>query len=524
MIHIDDVVDAFALAITRLEKMSGRHWFDNLLGESKEEKSVLEIFNIAAGASTPAIELIRKILAIARSASPLQTIPGDARYPDNYVGSTTKAEEVLSFKARVSIDEGIQRLALAYLGETESYLERKLANECPPRSNYTINDVLSLDGCTGTLAVQGPGQIGYLFQNTEESDPSSRWGWRDDVEPQTWLFDVQPHGDADEAVLRLSQTGTQGLERFYEFLDDDQVIGEGSTRFVVSVDRTTGYISLVPASSGEPFTPPYIEMKPVIGRRQVSGSHPFRLTPFCCPLKKSPWPFFREDPLASAINDFRFETVRDFTASPMNTMCRRLQEALDVARTKIERIKGMSKPIQLEQAPLPTGSASEWRHSGMPVCTNLCDHPTVCLDTGACACAQASCISRVRFPFAAFANLPGLSFPPPTLDWAALSVHDPDILVNQVAQSSWLNVIRPHAARYLSRQPEFPNINLTRLPDEVQGDRDANPVDYDQVHSTNFGCFSADSVMERGVKLISSEYTSDSLVFLPYYAGTKMVR
>ncbi len=262
-------------------------------------------------------------------------------------------------------------------------------------------------------------------------------------------------------------------------------------------------------------------MRPISRRRQLQN-YRFRLTPLCCPGKKSPWPFYSEDPLGSAINDFRYETVREFTASPTKTMCRRLQEASTEAQTKLDHLRAMSRSIELEQAPMRSGSPSEWRHRHMPICVNLCDRPTTCLDTGSCACVQASCIPRARYPFAAFANLPTLSYPS-TVDWAALSVHAPDILVNQVAQSSWLNVLHPHAARYLSQNPEFPNIHLTKLPDDIQKDRDENPVDYDQVHSIDFGCFSAHAVLERVVKLVGQEYTPDSLVFLPYYSGTKRV-
>ena len=523
MIHIDDVIDAFALAINRLEEKSRGTWFDRLRRSRRAATSDFEAFNIAAGVSAPAIELISKILAITQSASPVQTLPGDDRFPDRYVGSIEKAATVLGFRARVDIDDGVHRLAMAYLDETVHYLKRKLEADCLTPHKFSNTDLLALDGCTGTVAAEGPGQVGYLFQNDDETDLSVRWGWRDDVEPQTWNFHVETEEAGGGAVIRFARQDSEGQEEYFQVRESGQILGEGETRFLAPVDPSTGYISLVLASSERPLESPYIDMTPLIPR-QIGRTHSFRITPFCCPGKKSPWPFFKEDPLASAINDLRFEVTRNFTASPTKTACHRIQEALDVAQAKLDRLQAMSSPVQLQQAPLPFGSPADWRHRHLPICSNLCDHPTICLDTAACACAQSSCVPRLRFPFTAFANLPGLSYPAPTLDWAALSVHDPDILVTQVAQSSWRNVLRPAAARYLGRDPEFPLINLTKLPDEVQRDRDGNPNDYDQVRSTGFGCFSADAVLERGVKLISRAYTPDSLVFLPYYAGTKSVR
>ena len=523
MIHIDDVIDAFALAINRLEAKKSGSLVGDLWRSENEEGNDLETFNIAAGSSVPAISLIRKILEITDSASPLQTIPGDDRFPDNYIGSITKAASILGFEARVNIDEGIHRLAIAYLSETIDYLEGKFATDCSTPHKYSASDLLNLDGCTGTVAAEGPGQIGYLFQNNEETDAFERWGWRDDVEPQVWKFHVEPLAPGHDAIIQLSHEDHRGDTQFFEGRADGQILGGLESRLKASIDPSTGYVSLTLASSNKPLGVTSIDMHPLI-LRQIARARRFRLTPFCCPGKRSPWPFFREDPLASAINDLRFETVRNFEASPSKTFCHRVGAALDVARAKLDRLDRMPQPIELKEAPLPQGPPAEWRHRDLPICTNLCDHPTVCLDTGTCACAQASCVPRLRFPFASFANLPGVSYPSSTLDWAALSVHDPDILVNQVATSSWRNVVRPYAARYLSRNPGFPMSHLAQLPDDIQRDRNDNAEDYDRVHSTGFGCFSADSVLERGVKLISRDYSTDSLVFLPYYAGTKSVR
>ena len=511
MIHIDDVVDAWTLAINRLEEK-----------RQSEGPSGLEIYNIATGVSSPVIGLIRKTLALTQSSSPIRIISGDDRFPDTYVGGTTKAKNVLGFEARIGQDEGLHRLASAYLRDTIDYLERNTEVECDRPKMYSADGIRALNGCSGTVAVEGSGQIGYLYMSDGsegQDDIGVHWGWRDDVEPQVWQFIVDKRA-AGNPVIRFARTDHLGRQSFFEAQEEGRILG-GETRFLVTVDSTNGYVNLILESSGKPLQSPYIEMKPVMQRRQIRP-HRFRLTPFCCPGKPAPWPFFEEDPLASSINDLRFEIQRNFTASQVQTKCRRLAEAGALTQAKLNRIHSYPYPIQLEQTPLPTGSPSEWRLRDLRPCTNLCDHPTTCLDTGTCACSQPSCTTRNRFPFASYTYQEGLSYPPPTVRWDALSVFDPDALVNQVGQSSWLNVLRLPARRYLSRNPKLPYTHLTRIPESVQADRIENAHDYDQLRSTGFGCFSADAVMERAVALINQEYTDDSLAFLPFYAGTSM--
>jgi len=110
-----------------------------------------------------------------------------------------------------------------------------------------------LDGCSGTIPTEGPDQVGYFFQNLNGTDPSTRWGWRDDVEPQAWRFLVESHGNTGDGVIRFAQRDDEVQEHYHESLDDDQVIGEGETKFIVSIEPSTGYVRLVPASSGEPL-------------------------------------------------------------------------------------------------------------------------------------------------------------------------------------------------------------------------------------------------------------------------------
>ncbi|WVR09270.1 hypothetical protein IAU60_006335 [Kwoniella sp. DSM 27419] len=479
MIHIDDVIDAFSLAVNRLEGRAG---------------DLIEVFNVARGASSPAMGLVQKVLTLTNSSSPLQVIPGDDRYPDRYVGSTTRARDVLGFESRIDQDQGLVRLVSAYLGDTIDYLDAKISTDCAGRPAYTTHDLVKLDGCTGTVGYDGPTGMEYL------QEAEGVFTWLDTDDPQTWRFEVK--GDGRQAIVRFSN----GIKHF-EATEPGHLLGAQS-RFIARVDSLTGYVRLSFAETSTPLVP------------HTDRPGRFRLTPMCCPGKSAPWPFFRQDPLASSISDQRLETMRYFNASQQTTICGRLDTARRVAQDKLARLP--HRPFTIHPAPLPTGEPADWRLRGLDHCSNLCDHPTVCVDTGNCACALSSCASRLRFPFTAFANVPALSYPLPTVNWDDLELYDPDILIKQVDQSSWLNVLRPGARRWLQRSPSFPYINLTRLPDDIQQDRDDHPEDFNKVQSTSHGCFSADSVMERGVKALSQRYAPGDLVFMPYFAGTKM--
>lgn len=495
MVHIDDVVHGFLAAVSRLERGEG---------------TGVEAYNIGTGTSASAMTIIRKVLALTNSSSPLQILPGDNRFPDYYIGTTKKAADELDFKTRVGIDEGIARLVTAFYRETISFIEQRIASTCTTPRSYRTEDLVRLDGCSGTLGVDGPSGMEYLAMKTDSGELPA-WEWLDTDEIQTWKFHVNSV-DGDHVVFSFTQE-SEGKDITFATTEKGHLFGSQS-RFATSIIPGTNYVSMAFEDSGNPLIPEHMADRVRETR--------YRLTPFCCPGKSAPWPFFEEDPLASAISDTRTGTHRDFNASQSATMCNRLDDARTVAMSRLSKIDQLVRPYHLEEAMLPTGQPHAWRQRGLDHCTNLCDHPTTCLDTGSCACAQSACVSRVRYPFFAFANVSGLSYPPPTINWDEVETNDPLILFRKVASSSWLNVLRPHARRYLQSSLSWPTIHLTRLPDDVQENRDTNWGDFNKLQSTPHGCFSADSVMERGVKLLSTEYKPDSLVFMPYFAGTQM--
>jgi len=496
MVHIDDVVNGFLAAIRRLERGEGQG---------------SEAYNIGTGKSASAMTMIKKVLHLSNSSSPLQILPGDNRFPDYYIGTTSKAEEELGFKAGVGIDEGIVRFVSAFYRQTVSFIDEKIASTCTTPPTYRTNDLALLNGCTGTIGVDGPEGMQYLSTTVNGEDLPS-WEWLDTDEIQNWEFHVMSVSD-EEVVMTFSQDSGNRVITFAT-TEKGHLLGSQS-RFAASVLAGSNHISLQFEDSGHYLVPAFMADK----TRETR----FRITPFCCPGKPAPWPFFEEDPLASAISDTRTGTHRHFNASQISTLCSRLAAAQTASRSRLIAIEQLSRPYNLVERSLPAGQPHAWRQRGLDHCTNLCDHPTTCLDTGDCACAQSACVARVRYPFTAFANVSGLSYPPPTINWDEVETNDPLILIRKVASSSWLNVLRPHARRYLQGSPSWPGIHLTSLPDDVQANRDTNWGDFDKLQSTPHGCFSADSVLERGVKLLTAEYHSDSLVFMPYFAGTQMV-
>lgn len=496
MVHIDDVIHAFTLAVDLLEKA---------------EVDTIEAYNVGTGASAPAMEIIRKVLALTNSSSPLQIIPGDDRYPDHYIGTTEKAADKLGFTAKVGVEEGLIRLVAAFYQESIAYLDTKIESTCRSKPSYDVKDLSALNGCTGSIGVDGPTGMEYLTAPKVDGE-SADWEWLDTDEVQAWEINVKS-ATSSQVVITLSQT-TGDHHILFQTPEGKKIFGAES-EFIARVEPDTGYIGLSFAKSHNDFVPHHM--------LDETKTAQFRFTPFCCPGKPAPWPFFKEDPIASAISDTRLGTHRDFNASQVDTLCDGLQKAKGVSSARLASLKRLTPPYDFHPKPLPSGQPYQWRSRGLDHCTNLCDHPTVCVDTGDCACATSACVPRLRYPFTEYFNVTGLSYPPPTVHWDEVETNDPLILVRKVASSSWLNVLRPQARSYLQSTPDWPKIHLARLPDEVQENRDTNWGDFNKLQSTWHGCFSADSVLERGVKDLSREYEKDSLVFMPYFAGTQMV-
>jgi len=499
MIHIDDVVRAFGLAMHRLnEKEVSDAALHSGTGRS------IEAFNVASGVSVMSLDLVRKILWLTNSSSPLQVIPSDNRFPDKYVGSTVKAASVLGFQAQVSIDDGLRKLYKAYLEQTAAYLNDRINTGCASQANIA-QEFSRLNGCSGTVVANASGRALHLGKAMESNIATGDWEWQESINPDTFQFQVEITGETNRFTLRLKYMDSSDAETYVEV--ESEQLGDSINQFDAVLDPTDASLGTIAIQlqSGETSW-----AAPHTGKYHLSlgdTTHSFRLIPSCCPDLPSPWPFYSEDPLASAIFESRTESGPGFANSHKDRQCSRLKGAQAYAERKLEML-ALTEEEALEKATLPTGLPSEWRSRGLPTCSNLCDHPTTCVDTGDCACVQSSCPPLPRFPFSAFANLPVLSYP--GFSSSDEGQADPLSLVKQVNRSSWLNVLRSPASRYLGRQPELPEIHVIRTEGEVSAGAASNGL------SCN-----TDQILETSLGHISTERTKDSFVFLPPH-GTSL--
>jgi hypothetical protein len=533
MVHIDDVVDAIILAMHRLENAEfGSGWFPFLgfLRSTKNYRTItkassVEFFNVVGQSAVPAVNLVKKILMLTKSQSAIQLIPADERFPDKYQGSPDKAERMLGYKARIGIDEGLHRLAAAYYTQTERFLHKKQLGDCS-KGEYGKQDLLRLDGCLGNVAASLDGTIGLLdYEPPKEGqvDGLREWRWTDTIHPWTFKFDVKEKEDGRVRLIIRDWTNKKSWREFIHeetgaiFNITNRLPGgpdDSDTEFIMTVHSGTGHIALQHASTGFHLKPPKKDGETIsITREPGPNPYMFRLIPVCCAGQNAPWPFFQEDPVASLINDHKRVVRHLFNASSVDEACQRLSIAHQVVKLNLDRLKEYARPITLGMGELPLGKYNEWAFAERDSCSNLCDHPTICLDTQSCACVKSNCVPQARFPFSAYANVDRLSYGE---DHDTALKTDPRLsLVEQVNRTSWLSVLHAPASRYLSRNPAFPRINVGSIPPDLQASYDAEPDRFTDFHNIN-GCFSADVSFWRTIELMDRNATvPPALTFVP---------
>nr|WP_298435893.1 NAD-dependent epimerase/dehydratase family protein [Geobacter sp.] len=91
LVHIDDITDANITAM--------------------ESDVTDEVFNVASGTETSLLELLRAVLRVTGSTLEPEFLPERSVNPvPRRLASTKKAEELLGFRAKVGLDEGVRRL------------------------------------------------------------------------------------------------------------------------------------------------------------------------------------------------------------------------------------------------------------------------------------------------------------------------------------------------------------------------------------------------------------------------------
>ena len=168
--------------------------------------------------------------------------------------------------------------------------------------------------------------------------------------------------------------------------------------------------------------------------------------------------------------------------------------------------------------------AIEWSKADLPACSNVCDHPTICVDTGDCQCVLSSCSPRARFPFSSYANLPVLSYPPSaTTEPGKSGSQVRESLVDMVKRSSWRNVLRAQASRLISVNTSLAQIYVApvsesdRLFRENWTDEGGNKKDIGALGETH--CMSADDQMEKALERMHVEPQDAEMTFVRHYQG-----
>ena len=128
-VHVDDVVSAFVLAISRLARRSnGRRARAGALAT----EPLLESFDIMSGTATSASDLLRYVQETTKSMSPVTRIPHDPRFPERYDADPSKAQAVLGFRAQVTdVRVGLALFRDALTSHWVQALEREIADNCP---------------------------------------------------------------------------------------------------------------------------------------------------------------------------------------------------------------------------------------------------------------------------------------------------------------------------------------------------------------------------------------------------------
>jgi UDP-glucose 4-epimerase len=91
MVYIDDVTDANIMAM--------------------ESDVTDEVFNVASGTETSLLELLHAVLKVTGSNLQPEFLPARSVNPvPRRLADTQKAENILGFKAKVGVEEGLRRL------------------------------------------------------------------------------------------------------------------------------------------------------------------------------------------------------------------------------------------------------------------------------------------------------------------------------------------------------------------------------------------------------------------------------
>ncbi|KAJ7130037.1 hypothetical protein C8R43DRAFT_667947 [Mycena crocata] len=475
-LYIDDCVNAFILAATRLERKSRTF---------KDPQVTVEVFDVSGSGSIVLQHLVHKILILTQSKSPIQTFQRDKRFSAHYIRSPKKAA-LPGYSSKISLDSGLIRLVGFHLEQSASYLQQKMENECAQESQPHVianQDLLKLDGCQANLLIDIHSEIWSLAFDRNPKHPESPddmgpgtpedWGpiWviseniipdivKVAIESREDRFFVQIYADRTYAAHRLGVFApslpefTKGF--MFDHIEPDHVGDTAVVEWEMIVNQIEGSFKLVLPDSGYQVQPPTIYDGWFAWISADVEIYPFRLIPICCPAPP-PWPFYEQDPIQHSIHLDRSSKLRPFNKTIPQTMCLRVASAITHVQQALAFL-GEVRRNGIVGHPRQMGSAADFVDNGRIPCSNDCNHPTICIDTGDCACmASIFCPPLDRFPFSSSLHTTVITYPSPWTDTANAS------LLQIVERSSWLNVLRPEATRYLGAEPTWPSVHIAAV-------------------------------------------------------------
>ncbi|KZT52192.1 glycosyltransferase family 47 protein [Calocera cornea HHB12733] len=511
LVHIDDCVDAFLLAMKRLTTLAKDT-------RRTSPRTTHDIYNVAGVRSATVSQLVDKVLHLTRSKSPILQLESAVQTQGNYQGSIAKAIHGLGFRSKVSLDDGLLRLIGSYLARTEQFLIDRIDQTCYAASPHPeINSrVEKLDGCIVHVSADVSGLLGSLnaysgHWQVDDDHQATRIlatvRWADD---SRWMLSLQNSEDKVEFFgLRKGQTDDA------KNMHDPVFHSEASEQLIeweLETDAERAAVKLVvPGTEHQLGPPPYFGGEFTWISRSADV-FPWRLSPLCCPASE-PWPFTAEDPLDHSIEYLRVATEDHFAASIPKSRCDRLSRALEHVGEQLGTLSLGLLDDDLIFRKTKLGPASGWVQAQLPACTNICDHPAVCVDTGDCQCVLSTCSVQKRFPFVAAANSHNVSFSSPGREEQKPDSHH---LETRPSIEPWMTILRPQARQYLLSQPPFPNVYVSQFTDSAKQwiSEQAKPLH--ELDEKN--CFSADSMMELLVREQSTAQAGQAdLYFLPNY-------
>ena len=119
MLHMDDCVDAFLLAIQFLARDP------SFKTRFFKAPMTFQVFKIASGHVASVSRLAENVISLTRSKSPIRTIPADAHFSNTLFADVQKAQRQLGFRASVNIEKGLGTTLRMYMQRFEQYFSHR---------------------------------------------------------------------------------------------------------------------------------------------------------------------------------------------------------------------------------------------------------------------------------------------------------------------------------------------------------------------------------------------------------------